>query len=289
MSSRAAHNWPSMRRHQPSAHVRGGDYVRRLIGLLAVPILLVALATPAAAISYGQVDSKNQFSNVGAVIGEDDGALYAWCSGTLISPTVFLTAAHCVEDGATMWVSFDLTIPEDPETGEVLTRKLKTFYEGTAYAHPDAWSGGMNDAYDIAVIVFNKPVRGITPATLPTLDYLEGFTAQQLQSSTFYAAGYGTVRDTKQGAGQALYWDPTRRFATQSFNSLTDAWLTLSMNQATGDGGTCYGDSGGPHFVNGVLVSITVTGDIFCKASDKTYRIDTQVARDFLDDFVTLP
>ena len=263
--------------------------MRRLTGLLAIPILLLALAAPAAAISYGQVDTKNQFGNVGALIGEDDGALYAWCSGTLISPTVFLTAAHCVEDGATMWVSFDLTIPEDPETGEVLVRKLKTFYEGTAYAHPQAWSGGMNDAYDIAVVVLDKPVRGITPAKLPTLNYLDTLSAQQLKSATFYAVGYGTVRDTQQGAHQALYWDPTRRFAAQTANSLTAAWLTLSMNQATGDGGTCYGDSGGPHFLGDTVVSITVTGDILCKASDKTYRVDTQVARDFLDDFVTLP
>ena len=143
--------------------------------------------------------------------------------------------------------------------------------------------------YDIAVVVFDKAVRGIQPAKLPTLNYLSTLTAQQLKSTTFVAAGYGTVRDTKQGAHQALYWDPTRRFATQTANSLTAAWLTLSMNQATGDGGTCYGDSGGPHFIGDMVVSITVTGDVWCKASDKTCRVDTQVARDFLDDFVSLP
>jgi hypothetical protein len=32
-----------------------------------------------------------------------------------------------------------------------------------------------------------------------------------------------------------------------------------------------------------------VTGDVCCKANDKTYRVDTAVARDFLDEFVTLP
>jgi secreted trypsin-like serine protease len=67
------------------------------------------------------------------------------------------------------------------------------------------------------------------------------------------------------------------------------------MNQATGDGGTCYGDSGGPHFLGAgstetdVVVSITVTGDTVCKATHKTYRVDTASARDFLDDFVDLP
>jgi secreted trypsin-like serine protease len=65
------------------------------------------------------------------------------------------------------------------------------------------------------------------------------------------------------------------------------------MNQATGDAGTCFGDSGGPHFLGGatsnLVVSITVTGDTMCKATDTTYRVDTASARAFLDDFVTLP
>lgn len=262
--------------------------MRRLIGLLATPILLLALTTPAAAIVYGEVDENNTYDNVGALIGEFEGELYVFCTGTLISPTVFLTAAHCVDDGATMWVSFDPFIDEN-EDGTVNVRKLKTFYQGTARAHPDAWCCGLNDAFDIAVVVFDKPVRGIQPAPLPTLDLLGQMSAKQLKSTTFVAVGYGTVRDTKQGAFQPLYWDPHRRFAAQSANSLSGAWFTLSMNQATDDGGTCYGDSGGPHFLGDVVVSITVTGDVWCKATDKTYRVDTAVARDFLDEFVTLP
>ena len=63
------------------------------------------------------------------------------------------------------------------------------------------------------------------------------------------------------------------------------------MNQATGHAGTCFGDSGGPHFLGDstVVVSITVSGDAVCKATDVTYRLDTPVARDFLGDFVPLP
>ena len=65
------------------------------------------------------------------------------------------------------------------------------------------------------------------------------------------------------------------------------------MNPSTGSGGGCYGDSGGPHLLGGatsnLLVSIIITGDAMCRATDKTYRLDTPPARDFLDDFVTLP
>jgi secreted trypsin-like serine protease len=67
------------------------------------------------------------------------------------------------------------------------------------------------------------------------------------------------------------------------------------MNVSTGNGGTCYGDSGGPHFIHldgvetNIVVSVTVTGDAPCKASDKTYRVDTESARSFLSNFVDLP
>lgn len=262
--------------------------MRRLIGFVAAATLTLALAMPAWAIVYGQVDENEEFKNVGALMGEFEGKIYIFCSGTLISPTVYLTAAHCVEDGATMWVSFDLTIPEN-EDGSVNTRKLKTFYEGTAHSHPDAWSGGMNDAFDIAVVVFERQIRGIEPAPLPTLNQLGEMTNAELRAATFIAVGYGTVRDDKETAFQALYWDPTRRWAEQSFLDLEPAWLNLSMNEATGDGGTCYGDSGGPHFLGDVVVSITVTGDVFCKATDKTYRIDTQTSLDFLASFGVTP
>ena len=64
------------------------------------------------------------------------------------------------------------------------------------------------------------------------------------------------------------------------------------MNPSTGNGGTCYGDSGGPHFLGAgpsettTIVSVTVTGDRFCRATDKTYRIDTASALSFLSEFV---
>lgn len=257
--------------------------MRRLVAFLASLLVALALAAPVSAITYGEIDSDNQYANTGALIAQFSDGKFVVCSGTLISPTVFLTAAHCVDDGEQMWVSFDLTITEP------VTRRTNTIHSGTAHAHPDFACCGGNDTYDIAVVVLDRAVRGITPASLPTLNQLGEMTAQQLKSATFVAAGYGTVREDHQGSSEPLFWDPTRRFAEQTVNSLEPAWLNLSMNPSTGDGGTCYGDSGGPHFLGDTVVSLTVTGDVWCKATDKTYRLDTQVARDFLDDFVTLP
>jgi len=63
------------------------------------------------------------------------------------------------------------------------------------------------------------------------------------------------------------------------------------MNPSTGSGGTCYGDSGGPHFFgeSNMIVSLTVTGDVNCRATDVTYRLAIPSTRAFLSDFVELP
>ena len=63
------------------------------------------------------------------------------------------------------------------------------------------------------------------------------------------------------------------------------------MNSSTDNGGTCYGDSGGPHFLgdSDMVVSLTVTGDTWYRATDVTYRLDTDSARSYLEQFVELP
>jgi secreted trypsin-like serine protease len=272
--------------------ISGGSAMRRrLIGLLVATALTLGTAGVALGISYGEIDEDNVYSNVGALIvdlpdDDPDQGKVVICSGTLIAPDKFLTAAHCVawaDPDTTWWVSFDQTIIEP------VTKSSNTIYAGKAYWHEKFACCGASDTFDIAVVDLNKNVSGVTPAGLPTENQLGEMSAAALKAATFVAAGYGTVRETRKGAWQPLFWDPQRRFAEQTANSLTGAWFTLSMNKATGDGGTCYGDSGGPHFLNGTVVSITVTGDVWCKAADKTYRVDTPVARDFLDDFVILP
>jgi hypothetical protein len=144
--------------------------------------------------------------------------------------------------------------------------------------------------------VLDDPPPGITPARLPTAGLLDELKAgHTLKDTLFTAVGYGTVRETNRTGPQALLDNLDRNRVDQEFLSLTNSWLTLSMNLATGNGGTCYGDSGGPHFLHldgvetNIVASVTVTGDAQCKASDKTYRMDTESARSFLGNFVTLP
>ena len=72
----------------------------------------------------------------------------------------------------------------------------------------------------------------------------------------------------------------------QSFKNLFPAWLTLSGNTSADTELTCFGDSGGPHFLgdSNVIVSLTATGGGPCKSTEVTYRIDTPSARQYLAD-----
>jgi len=271
--------------------------VIRLAGAALITALLLAAAEPAFAITFGEPDG-NGHPFVGSIVVEvPDQGLFQWCSGTLIAMDVFLTASHCTQPldgilaqfpGSRVLVTFDPVISESA-----------TYYTGTWHTHPAytgfQGQGGHSDPHDIAVILLDE-APGITPAALPTAGLLDTLKANHTLSGTrFTAVGYGTVRTTFQGGFDAILDNLDRNRADQSFSALTPAWLKLSMNPNTGSGGTCYGDSGGPHFIhlNGqettIVASITVTGDAPCKASDVTYRTDTASARVFLANFVSLP
>jgi len=271
--------------------------MRRFAAVVLVVVLGAAVVTtPAGAITFGQPDG-NLHPNVGALLAEldeDSPGPEILCSGTLIDTDVFLTAGHCTSflesvDISQVWVTFDPEYDEDAAAPGGL-------FAGSYVTHPDygfSGPGGMSDPHDIAVVLLETS-PGITPAQLPPMNLLDQMKAQgEVKSQTFTAVGYGTVREDKTKGPHAFFFDGIRRYALQSYLSLQASWLTLSMQPSTGDGGTCYGDSGGPHFLGGadgnLIVSITVTGDAMCRATDKTYRVDTPSARAFLDDFVAVP
>ena len=82
-----------------------------------------------------------------------------------------------------------------------------------------------------------------------------------------------------------------RSYAVGTLNAINPAWLRISMNPSTGNGGTCYGDSGGPNFLgsSNIVAATTITGDAICRSTNVDYRLDTAAARSFLAAYVTLP
>jgi hypothetical protein len=254
------------------------------------------------AITFGVADTENRFSNVGAFVVQDPetGQIYPICSGTLIAPTVFLTAAHCnvvynldlAPLGYTPFVSFANPLP----WGDMTDRRTKLVPIARIITNP-RYSVDQKDSGDIGVLIIaERHTRGVTPATLPTLGVLDQLATQgTLQTATFTPVGYG-VQERVVGGGQPHFQDTNplpRRYAFSSFNALSPGTLRLSQNPATGNGGTCFGDSGGPNFLDvagvATLVATTMTGDDVCRSTNVTYRLDTTEARSFLGRFLSLP
>jgi hypothetical protein len=271
--------------------------MRRLLLAAATVAATLALAAPAGAITFGQLDGSRH-PNVGALFANwdpDSPGQDLLCTGTLIAPKVFLTAAHCVDFLPSEGVSLDdvfVTFDSAPLNSNLTLKSSTTLLGGTAIPHPRFGPGGGGDAHDIAVIKLDSRYTAATPARLPRLNQLG---SMNLHNQRFTAVGYGDAREIKQSGPNSFFFDGKRRFVTQSFNTINKVWLKLDMNPSHGEGGTCFGDSGGPHFLGAgasetnVVVSLTVTGDSSCRSTDTTYRTDTASARAFLDDFVALP
>ncbi len=79
--------------------------------------------------------------------------------------------------------------------------------------------------------------------------------------------------------------------ATGELNEINKTWLRISMHPRTGDGGTCYGDPGGPNLLGttDIVAAITITRDAVCRSTNVDYRLDTKSARAFLGQYVALP
>ena len=227
------------------------------------------------------------FGNVGAVMfdfnndgldGDD------WfCTGSLISPTVFLTAAHCLQflpANAKLFVSFSPNVGG----GSFKALAAKEFHYDAQYT----WK--QDDPHDIGVVILAK-ASSITPMQLPPAGYLDKLAAQNgLKGVEFLNVGYGG--DVNRTGTPTIEYRGVREVSTSTFMALESAWLWLSMQSSTGDGGDCYGDSGGPKMLKSnpnMVVATVVTGDMNCRATTKDYRVDTPAARAFLSGFVALP
>jgi secreted trypsin-like serine protease len=255
---------------------------------LLLSLLLVLLgASSAYAISYGQPDGTGHPSTGALVYFSPTRHEYRiTCTGTLISPTVFLSAAHCTAFLEVNGIT-NVGVTFDPQ----FDAQTSTIYLGTMHTNP-LYNRSQSDTKDIAVLTFAQPIQGITPVQLPPAGLLDQMKQDgSLKTARFTSVGYGEQEPVNGPGGKVYPFTADRRVSTGGFNSLTKTWLKLSGNPSHGDGGTCYGDSGGPQFLGGsnLQTSITITGDTVCRATNVDYRLDTPQARAFLGQFVALP
>lgn len=209
------------------------------------------------------------------------------CSGTLISPNVFLTAGHCaqgLEDrpAASARIFFD---------SEVNTN-TSLYVTGTPIPNPgyaESFGGGVIQpiSHDVAVVILDEPVVMATYGQLAPEGTLDELTGPKYNNLTFDVVGYG-VQDWRPvlRADLVRYWATPKRL-TENSATVGDNYIVHSENNGVvNNGGSCNGDSGGPIFLAGsnVIVGVTSWGiDPNCAGPGFGYRTDIAESLDFLD------
>lgn len=251
--------------------------VRRI--MLVLSLLLVVSATPALAITDGELDG-DRHPQVGLMVALDANGQPLWrCSGTLIAPTLFLTAGHCTEEpaaSATIWFDADVEngIAENgyPFQGRV---------SGDVYTHPQ-YDPDAFWRYDLGMVVLDEPVNDVAYGKLPALDALDQYARKARKDKLWFTAvGYGMQ---KAFPTAAAWKDVDQRIRMVSYPELIQInvkgstgtqSLILSNNARTG--GTCFGDSGGPNFIKDTLIIAGVTSfgkNGTCAGQGGVYRVD---------------
>jgi hypothetical protein len=294
---------------------------RLLVMLAALTATLVISAAPVAAITYGEPDA-GEHPYVGFMIffSPSDPGWFS-CSGTLMDADTFLTAGHCTfpvgTDGAEspsaggndVWVTFD---PTDTLAGWPARADFPD--EATLYAARSAWLNA-NPEYtkgvaipdpsyddfasfpvnhDVGVVELDELVTMATYGVLAPLGTAESMAAtpSTRNNALVETVGYGIQAIQPHPLEVESRYKATSRIIEINGSIARGGNLhTLNNPSAVGGrGGSCFGDSGGPLFINNTNEVVAVVSFGFsgtCHGADYSWRVDTQPAYDFIQPFLT--
>jgi Trypsin len=244
----------------------------KILGTFAV-VAFLTVAAPAMAVTNGQPDG-NGHPYVGVMIQFIPGTDFvSVCSGSALSSTRFLTAAHCADPALPVFVSYKTEPPFSFATD---------FTQGTFHPDPD-WCIGCGhglpgfDSHDVAVVVLDSPRDPSEFAVLPEANLVDTLAMR----TGVDIVGYG-VQGFIRGHGKpGQIFLFTRYFAPslliQSNNVQSDEFIKLTANPAQGKGGTCFGDSGGPDILSGTNIVLAVNSYVTngnCAGVTYSQRVD---------------
>lgn len=286
--------------------------MRITAAMLAVALLMVA--TPAGAITKNYVeDFEHPFVGLIAFYVADDGNVTDpdsdpdfshRCSGSLLTPTVFLTAGHCTDESegdlvlARVWFQQDAGANYNPVTQlDPITGYPDFCATGTLgvtcatatemYNMGFANFAGFPNTQDAGVVILDQPISVLEYGSLAAVGTLDALHERRGRQDVFFTvSGYGLSYSSPVGVESFR----ERLMATSKLVNVK-AGLNAGFNLQTvgngaGLGGTCSGDSGGPVFYpadTNVIVAVTSFGlNAWCRGTDFAFRVDTLAVHQWL-------
>lgn len=258
----------------------------RVAGLAVIALVaLGVLAASALAVINGSPDN-GRHPYVGMAVwfptGNPSGG-FELCSGSLVSATVFVTAAHCFPEGAQVIVDMNEDAFADLHVGAPPNAR-------PGIAHPDPnWTSlgkglSQSDRNDIAVVTLGGggfPQPGNRYAKLPGLGYDDTLPNTQ----AIEIVGYGIQTETPLTFGSRF--DAPAKIIPGG-GATGSEFLKVSSSPGQG-GATCNGDSGGPDLQTGTDLMLAISSygpSATCKAVAYAQRVDTPEAIRFLSQYV---
>lgn len=270
--------------------------------LLTVMALLAVTIIPAFAVTDGELDGEGHPAVV-LILMEVDGAPAFRCSGTLLSPTVVLTAGHCA--GAPGEFSGMRVFTESDVQGGIGTTNFYPFGGGASVeavdfaAHP-LYPTAPFFVHDVGVVVLQAPGVVLDPSeygVLPTANQFDVLkTRRGHQDTTFTAVGYGLQQSFPDAASWKENNSRTRYVANprliQINSGLVGNFSFLLSNNAN-TGGTCFGDSGGANFYGSGTTETKIVAGVTsfglngnCAGTGGVFRMDRQDVLDFVNGYL---
>jgi secreted trypsin-like serine protease len=282
--------------------------MRKSIAGLLFAIAAVSTA-PAYAITGNYVqDFEHPF--VGLAVFYDAAGQFIWrCSGSLISPTKFVTAGHCADtaEGAASariyfqqdaGVHYDPATQHDPVTGYPDSCASGTLGKVCAtskkiYNYGFADFAGFPNTHDVGVLILDQAISLPEYGQLPKAGTLDNIaTARGTKDTVFTSSGYGLSLSVQEHSALSNVSFRERLMAESTLVNITSAYtdgfnLQLQGN-GNGRGGTCSGDSGGPVLLgkssSNLMVAVTSFGlNAICRGTDFSYRLDRQEVLDWIN------